>query len=151
MNDGRKMQSNATKMSRQPEPSPHRCRLTFKLCTDDFRRQEQQLPVQPREHPTALWPCNEQQPQSDHHTRTQLANHSWVTVSALDPPRNLICRLHHQGQVSPVLPTLSGTLHLEHQVSLEERQQISTSLQHPHCKQLCNIEGHVHRNWFKCQ
>jgi hypothetical protein len=125
MNDGRKMQSNATEISPQPEPSPHRNRLTFKLCTANFRRQEWQLSVQQREHPTAPWPwqtvpwpCNEQQPQSDHHTRTRPANHSWVTVSALDPTRNFICRLHHQGQVSPLPPTLSGTLHLEHQVSL---------------------------------
>jgi hypothetical protein len=75
MNDGRKMQSNATKISPQPEPSPHRSRLPFKPCTDSFRRQEWQLPMQQREHPTAPWPwqtapwpCNEQQPQSDHHT-----------------------------------------------------------------------------------
>jgi hypothetical protein len=40
-----KMQSNATKISPQPEPSPHRSGLTFKLCTDSFRRQERQLPV----------------------------------------------------------------------------------------------------------
>jgi hypothetical protein len=97
MNNGRKMQSLATKTSPQPEPSPNRNRLTFKLCTNSFRRQKRQLPVQQREHPTAPWhwqtapwPCNEQQLQSDHHTRTRPANHSWVTVSALDPPRNLI-------------------------------------------------------------
>jgi hypothetical protein len=67
MNDGRKMQSNATKISPQPEPSPHRSRLTFKPCTDNSRRQERHLPVQQRKHPpaawpwqTAPWPCNEQ-------------------------------------------------------------------------------------------
>jgi hypothetical protein len=56
MNDGRKMQTNTTKISPQPEPSPHRSRLTFKPCTNSFRRQERHLPVQPREHPTAPWP-----------------------------------------------------------------------------------------------
>jgi hypothetical protein len=119
MNNGRKMQSNNTKISPQPEHSPHRSKLTYKPCTDSSRRQEWQLSVQQLEHPTAPWPCNEQQPQSDHHTRTQPANQSWVTASALDPPCNLICCLHHQGENSPAPPTLSGTLHLEHQVSLD--------------------------------
>jgi hypothetical protein len=43
MNDGQKMQLNTTKISQQPEPSPHRSRLTFKPCINSFRRQERHL------------------------------------------------------------------------------------------------------------